>query len=180
MTGLLERYISSISRWFAVAGLCLLLLLAAATLLDGMLRWTVGRTIDGVRDFGGLLIATAVVACIPQSLASRSHATVRALSSLMGPRAVAWFDCAADFIMCFLLFLFATQYFVYSEKLAQAGDATWLLNLPVAPFWYAVSAILLVSVLVQAGMLLLSLIKVASPSRSASDTDSSHRSRSSD
>jgi C4-dicarboxylate transporter, DctM subunit len=41
------------------------------------------------------------------------------------------------------------QFFVYAGKIAHANETTWVLQIPRAPFWYAVTAILVIAVLVQ-------------------------------
>jgi hypothetical protein len=48
----------------------------------------------------------------------------------------------------------AWQFYLHGIKTMQAGDVTWLLNLPKAPFWLAVDAILWIAVAVQTFVLL--------------------------
>jgi len=44
----------------------------------------------------------------------------------------------------------AWQFTVFAGKLARAHETTWVLKIPVAPFWYVVAGILWLAVLVQA------------------------------
>jgi hypothetical protein len=43
----------------------------------------------------------------------------------------------------------AWEFYQFSMKTLRAGDVTWLLNVPKAPFWFVVDAILVVAVVVQ-------------------------------
>jgi hypothetical protein len=47
----------------------------------------------------------------------------------------------------------AWQFYLFSVKTMQANDVTWLLNVPKAPFWFVVDAILWVGAAVQAFVL---------------------------
>jgi hypothetical protein len=47
----------------------------------------------------------------------------------------------------------AWQFYSFSVKTMQANDVTWMLNVPKAPFWFVVDAILWVAVAVQAFVL---------------------------
>ena len=48
----------------------------------------------------------------------------------------------------------AWEFYLHSMKTLRAGDVTWLLNVPKAPFWFTVDAILWVAVAVQTFVLI--------------------------
>jgi hypothetical protein len=54
----------------------------------------------------------------------------------------------------------AWQFYLFGVKTMQAGDVTWLLNLPKAPFWFAVDGILWVAVAVQTFVLVEDIVGV--------------------
>ena len=48
----------------------------------------------------------------------------------------------------------AWQFYLHGVKAMQAGDVTWFLNLPKAPFWFVVDAVLWIGVAVQTFVLI--------------------------
>lgn len=158
MLASLERAALLGTRALSVIGLVALLLLAAMTLADGVLRWLANRPIEGVRDAGALAIALAVSCCIPAGLAERSNITIRIVEHF-NRRAGRVFDALAAIAVEAVLIAMAWQFFVYASKLARAGETTWVLKLPTAPFWYGVDAILWCAVIVQAIVVAIELNK---------------------
>jgi TRAP-type C4-dicarboxylate transport system permease small subunit len=144
----LERLASVAATALAVAGLVALMLLAAMTLADGLSRWLAGRPLQGVRDVAALVIALAVSCCFPSALIERSHITVRFLPrwSEFGGRVL---DFVAALLVLLVLCLLAWQFWLHARNIAAAGETTWVLRLPTAPFWYLVDAILWAAALVQ-------------------------------
>jgi TRAP-type transport system small permease protein len=53
----------------------------------------------------------------------------------------------------------AWQFTTYAGKLARAGETTWVLKIPTAPFWYTIAAILWIAALVQAIVVVLESAK---------------------
>src|SRR6267143_261212 len=122
--------------------------LAAMTLADGLLRWLANRPIEGVRDLGGLAIAVAISCCLPVVLMERGNITIR-LGGLLHPMAGRLLDALAALIVCAVLALAAWQFWLYAAKMARAHETTFVLQIPIAPFWFGVDVILWLAVLVQ-------------------------------
>jgi TRAP-type C4-dicarboxylate transport system permease small subunit len=143
-----ERVASLAATALAVAGMGALMLLAAMTLADGLVRWLAGRPIQGVRDVASLVIALAVSCCLPSGLIERSNITVRFLPrwSRRGGKVL---DFIAALAVLVVLCLMAWQFWLHARNIAAAGETTWVLRLPTAPFWYLVDALLWGAVLVQ-------------------------------
>ena len=123
--------------------------LAAMTLADGMLRWLANKPIEGVRDVGAVFVAVAVCCCLPAGLMERSHITIRVAGSLLGRRAGAFLDIVASFLVWAVTLAMAWQFTVFAGKIARAGETTWVLKIPTAPFWYVVAGILWLGAAVQ-------------------------------
>lgn len=149
----IERLGQSATRALSAIGLIALLILAGLTLADGLMRWLANQPIEGVRDVGSLAIAVAVACCLPIGLAEKSNITIRLAESALGPRMrwpIAQFlDVVAALVVGIVIAAMCWQFFVYAGKIAHANETTWVLKIPRAPFWYAVTAILAVAVLVQ-------------------------------
>lgn len=145
----LEHLGLALARALAVVGLVALMALAGMTLADGLLRWLANRPIEGVRDAGALIVAVAVACCIPVALMERANITIRVAASILGARAGRALDALAAVAVALVIAAMAWQFTVFAGKLAHAAETTWILKLPLAPFWYAVAAILWLAALVQ-------------------------------
>jgi TRAP-type C4-dicarboxylate transport system permease small subunit len=133
--------------------------LATLTLADGTLRWLANKPIEGVRDVGAVIIAVAVSCCLPVALMERGHISIRVAGAWLGERAGRVLDAFAALAVQGVVLAMAWQFTVFAGKIARAGETTWVLKIPTAPFWYVVAAILWASVLVQAIVVVLEVGK---------------------
>lgn len=98
--------------------------------------------------------------------------TLHFLGSLGPPIIGRILDAFAALVVGVVYVALAWQFTLFSRKMGQAHETTWVLKIPVAPFWYVVAAILWLSVCVQAIVLILEIYHIGKP-REASRTDSS-------
>jgi TRAP-type C4-dicarboxylate transport system permease small subunit len=155
----LERIGLGATRALSVAGLLLLMALAAMTLADGLLRWLANRPIEGVRDLGAVIVAVAVCCCIPVGLMERANISIRVARDLLGERASRVLDAFAALAALGVIGAMAWQFTVFAGKIARVGETTWILKIPTAPFWYVVAGILWLAVAVQLIVLILDIAK---------------------
>jgi len=155
----LERVGLALTRALSVVGLVALMALAAMTLADGLARWLANRPIEGVRDAGALIVAVAVACCIPVALMERANITIRVAASVFGARVGRALDALAALAVAAVIAAMAWQFMVFAGKLARAGETTWVLKIPVAPFWYTVAAILWLAVFVQGIVVILDVAR---------------------
>jgi TRAP-type C4-dicarboxylate transport system permease small subunit len=155
----LERIGLGATRALSVAGLLLLMALAAMTLADGLLRWLANRPIEGVRDLGAVIVAVAVCCCIPVGLMERANISIRVAKDLLGERASRVLDAFAALAALAVIGAMAWEFTVYAGKIARVGETTWILKIPTAPFWYLVAGILWLAVAVQLIVLVLEIGK---------------------
>lgn len=137
----MERAAFLAARALAAAGLLLLLAFATARLADGLMRWLAGAPITAVRDLDGLVAAVSVACCFPIALLERSNITIRFIESFWSVKASQAFDALAAALITLIMVLIAWEFLVYAGQEASAGDTTWMLGIPVAPFWYLIDAI---------------------------------------
>jgi TRAP-type transport system small permease protein len=155
----LERLALLATRGLSLAGLVALMLLATMTLADGTLRWLANRPIEGVRDVGAAIIAVAVSCCFPAGLMERAHITIRVAGSVLGSRFGLVLDALAAIAVWVVTIAMAWQFTAFAGKIAHAGETTWVLKIPTAPFWYTVAAILWIAALVQMIVVVLQISK---------------------
>jgi len=150
----IEKLVTVTADALAVTGLAILLILATFTLLDGLLRALANTPIDLVREIGDLVAAICGACCLPIALLHRNNIVLRALESALPAFAVRIVDVFASLIIEACMIGMAWQFYLFGFKTLRAGDVTWLLNWPKAPFWFVVDAILWVGVAVQTFMLI--------------------------
>jgi TRAP-type C4-dicarboxylate transport system permease small subunit len=162
MLAALERASLAATRALSVVGLVALMGLATMTLLDGLLRWAANRPIEGVRDLGGLAIAVAIACCLPVGLVERGNIAIR-LGASVSAALGRVLDGLAAIAVAVVLAVAAWQFWIYADKLARAHETTFVLQIPVAPFWMGVDAILWLAVLVQVVVALRDVLRVFRP-----------------
>jgi TRAP-type C4-dicarboxylate transport system permease small subunit len=145
----IERAVLAATRGLSAIGLLGLMTLAVMTIADGLMRWSAGQPIAGVRDVSSLTIALAIACCLPVGLAERGNVTIRIVDKL-GGRVARVLDVFASVLVLAVVLVMARQFYVHAALIARDGETTWVLRLPTAPFWYAVDVIFWCSVVVQA------------------------------
>jgi hypothetical protein len=147
------------ARGLALAGLAALLVFASATLFDGLLRHLIGRPIEFVRDSGGLIVALSVTCCFPLALLQRANMTIKFVDLWIPLVVTRALDAATSVIVWIVFFFSALEFYWYARDLARANDVTVMLNVPKAPFWYAIDAVLWFGVAVQTLVVLVECAK---------------------
>lgn len=146
----IEKIVTGAANTLAVAGLTVLLALAVCTLFDGLLRALANYPLDFVREIGDLVAAICGACCLPIVLLHKNNIVLRTFENLLPPGGARIFDVFADILMTIVMIAMAWQFWLFGMKTMRANDVTWLLNVPKAPFWFAVDAVLWVAVAVQA------------------------------
>jgi TRAP-type C4-dicarboxylate transport system permease small subunit len=162
MLSALERITLAATRALSVIGLVALMGLATMTLADGLMRWIANRPLEGVRDLGGFAIAVAIACCLPVVMMERGNITIRLggmVSLLLGKI----LDALAAVLVCAVLAAAAWQFWLYAAKMSRAHETTFVLQIPIAPFWFGVDAILWAAVLVQAIVAARDFLKILKP-----------------
>lgn len=145
----IEKLVTGAANALAVAGLTILLILAIFTLFDGLLRALANYPLDIVREIGDLVAAICGACCLPIVLLHRNNIVLRTFEKLLPTRGVRMIDVFAAVVIEIVMIAMALEFYLFAMKTLKAGDVTWLLNLPKAPFWFAVDAILWVGAAVQ-------------------------------
>jgi len=152
--------VTGLANIFAVGGLSLLLILAVFTLLDGLLRAIANTPIDLVREIGDMVAAVCGTCCLPIVLLHRNNIVLRLFDRILPPLGVRVIDTVAALVIEIVMIGMAWQFYLFGMKTMRAGDVTWLLNWPKAPFWFIVDGILWVAVAVQTFVLIEEIVGV--------------------
>jgi TRAP-type C4-dicarboxylate transport system permease small subunit len=146
----LEARIVRWTRMVAFAGLAGLLVVSGATMIDVGLRWLANRPIKGLIDITELAVAIVLAACFPLVVAQRQNIAIRFLGRGLGTGATRWLDAFGSALLFVFVALIAWQLVVYTVELAESHRTTWLLRIPVTPYWAIAAAIVALCVPVQA------------------------------
>ena len=146
--------VTGLANALAVAGLSLLLMLAVFTLPDGLLRAIANMPIDLVREIGDMVAAISGACCLPIVLLRRNNIVLRLFDRVLPPSDVRVLDTLAALLVEVVMIGMAWQFYLFGLKTLRAGDVTWMLNWPKAPFWFAVDVIIWAAVAVQTFVLI--------------------------
>jgi len=157
----LENAAIAATRALSVVGLVALMGLAAMTLADGLMRWIANQPIEGVGDLSGLAIAVAITCCIPMAMIERSNITIRFVTDTNAALGRV-LEVMAAAAVAVVLAAIAWQIWLFAAKMSRARETTFVLQIPIAPFWFGVDAILWCAVLVQIIVLSRDIARVCS------------------
>ncbi len=143
-----------VARLCALFGMLALVAFVLMTMIDVLMRWLFNSPINGVADTGPLIVAIVAVAFFPLSLAGRHHVSIGFLGGLLGPRAKAWLEAFASLVTGVFFVLLAWQIVRYTIELRQLGQTTWVVQIPIAPWWVLVSFFMVVCVAVQVSVVI--------------------------
>jgi TRAP-type C4-dicarboxylate transport system permease small subunit len=144
-----DRAAELIAKGCAFAGLLCFLLLAGMTVLDVLMRWLFNAPIDAVSEFGGLVTAVSVAATVPMALWGKRGVAVRVLGKAFRRRGQAALELFSHGATLAVLSGIVWQLVRYAQQQAEMNSTTWLSHWPTAPFWWAVTAILALAILVE-------------------------------
>lgn len=135
----------------ALAAVGGLLLLAAGTALDVLLRYAFASPIRGFVDIASLTGAVLLAACFPYVLVSRTNISVDILGRRLGSSVKVALDRFAALVTVAFFALMAWQYVRFAMEMHATNQLIPVLRWPI---WYWWSAVALLIVLAVAGAVL--------------------------
>lgn len=132
-----------IATIFAVAGLFVLMLNVAATVIDLVGRTLFAAPLDRLTDLSALAYILAASCCVPLATAKRCHITIRPFEGRLGPRAYAAVEALASLLLLAVWVVLAWQLWLHASEVSATGQtlSQWR-DVAVAPFWYFVAVAL--------------------------------------
>ena len=163
------------ASWIAVVGALAILGLAAAIMVDVLLRWLFDTPILGVDDLGKFNLAVIVSSFFPVCLIGGHFVTIRFLGRAVGPMRALWLESFGNLVTLAVFALFSWQFFRFTlHDVTLTGLATAVLELPQAPWWWMVTGIIFVCTAIQVVVLLEAVLRAwyGVPKAPASAADS--------
>lgn len=136
----LERRLMIVARAAAVVGVLMLLMVAGLSVLDILTREATGQPIRGAGDIAGLLTIVIIASCFPAGLLERRQIKVTFLGAALprgANRVLEVFSALLTGLMFLAIAWFLTK---HAGRVMDRGEYTMVLNLPIAPWWWAATA----------------------------------------
>jgi TRAP-type C4-dicarboxylate transport system permease small subunit len=162
----LYRLVSKIVHVTAAVGVLALSAQALVIVADVLMRWLLGAPLLGAIDIYQLLNILVIAAFIPLVVFEGRNIKIKVFGGVKTPRLAACADVFAD--LCTLLFLVIAVWQCGRHALQVSHELTPILELPVAPAWWAGCALLLVCVPAQFVVCVLRFRTARFPGSSAS------------
>lgn len=152
MNGLLEvldRRCVVITQRVAFIGVAAMLFIAFTTITDVLMRWLANSPINGLSEITGMALAVAVAGCFPAGAAQRVNLTIDVLKGRVSSRTLAWLKVFGALMLLLFYVLVAWRVGAYALELQERHAETQYVQLPTAPFMWAVSVFLGIAAAVQ-------------------------------
>lgn len=136
----LERRLMVVTRSAAVIGVLMLLLVAGLSVLDIVTREATGQPIRGAGDIAAMLTIVIIASCFPAGLLERRQIKVTFLGTILpawANRTLEVFGALLTGLMFLAIAWFLTK---HAGRVTARGEYTMVLNMPIAPWWWAATA----------------------------------------
>lgn len=157
---ILFRTTEKLAHWLALVGFTGLLVLAIMVVADIVLRAVIDFPLKGVNDVAAVVMAVVVAACIPNALLQKQNINIEVLGNALGGRARATIEALASLAVLAFFTALAWKFIPYAASITASGEETWVLKLPVGPWWWVATAFFWVAVLVQAMVALTDVLRI--------------------
>ena len=145
----LEAWLREAAQFVAAVCVTGMLTVAGITMLDVLLRWLARSPITALNEIVELIFAVAIAACIPAGLANGVNLKVDMLSRWMSARVKAWLNATGSAALLLFFVVLAWQIGLYAGDMLREGRGTVILDVPQAPFIYAVCGLIAFGCVVQ-------------------------------
>jgi TRAP-type C4-dicarboxylate transport system permease small subunit len=131
-----------------VAASAILMGLMCLTFVDVVARYVFNRPLRGGFEVTELLLLTLIFAGLPLASRVDEHVTLDFVDMLLGPKARSHLRRLVDLVCGIILLALAWRVWVKAGKIGAYGDTTDVLRVPVTPFVYFMTAMVVLTGLV--------------------------------
>ncbi len=137
--------VKGLEKLLGVISAAVLFLMMIITAVDVVGRYVLNQPLPGGFEMTEMALAVLIYAALPLVSMRREHIVIDTLDSLMSPAVKAFFNKMSDLI-CFLT-LSGIGYLIFRRALrvAEYGDTTHVLKLPLAPVAYVMGAMICIA-----------------------------------
>jgi TRAP-type C4-dicarboxylate transport system permease small subunit len=131
-----------------VAASTILFCMMTLTFVDVVMRYVFNRPLRGGFELTELMLLVLIFAGLPLVTHAGEHVTMDLIDRMIGARLRAVFDRMVELVCAGLMFVLTWLMWLKAGTIAGYGDTTDILRIPVGPFVYFMTAMILVSGLV--------------------------------
>ena len=146
----MDNMLASLTRRIAVIGFGGLVVVAVLTLFDASLRHLGLPRIPGFGDTGEVVFAIVIASCFPAGLLREQNIRITLLGDRVLPRWGPWFELFAALLTLIVFTSIAVQFVLMTWDLQAAHRVTSTIRMPIAPWWWISTLIMLTTIPVQA------------------------------
>jgi len=155
-----RRLVGPAANWVALIGAFAIMLMAGAIVGDVLMRWLFNAPILGVDDLGKYNLAVIVSSFFPLCLVGGHFVTIRFVGKALGTMRALWLEAFGSLMTLLVFLLLAWQFVRFTVwDVTLTGLATPVLEIPQAPWWWVVTAIIVLCVPVQVYVLFESWVR---------------------
>lgn len=145
-----RQALDRLTRAVAVLGFTGLVIIGLMTMVDAVSRHFLLPRIPGFGDFGEVFYALVIASCFPAGLLHDRNVAVTFLGDGFGGRVKAALNFLAALLTLVVFALIGYQIVLMTMDYQQSGRVTSTILMPIAPWWWITTAILLTCLPVQA------------------------------
>lgn len=132
-------WVKKVTGVISIFSISAALLGAMVIVFDVLSRWLVGTSVFALNEIMSTIFAVAIAMTLPAGAANRVNLKVDLLGHMTGPKLTAWLKVFGS-VMLFVFFaILAWRIFGLAGRYSGQGRASSLLQLPLAPTYYAIS-----------------------------------------
>ena len=137
----------TLEKLLGVISASLKFLMMVITTVDVFGRYVLNQPLPGGFEMTEMALAVLIYAALPLVSMRREHIVIDTLDALMSPAVKAFFNKLSD-VICFLT-LSGIGYLIFRRavRVAEYGDTTNVLKLPLAPVAYIMGAMIIIAAL---------------------------------
>jgi TRAP-type C4-dicarboxylate transport system permease small subunit len=131
----LFRLLARCAEVLAFAGMLLISVSIAVSMVDIVARKTTGWSVLGITDIGQLLVMSCICLAMPFAFVREAHVGVTFVTDPLPPRALSALKLAVALLSC--VFLVMLTRFAFAQAWVQIGkgDMSMTLGIPIAWYW---------------------------------------------
>lgn len=138
----LEAGCVALARRIAIVAVVGMLALSLLTIVDIALRYFFSAPIPGLDEATQLIMAVIICASLPIGIATRNHVAIDFFRHRIGPRYEAALEAIGGALILGMMVVLTLRFGAYAARLTARHATTAIIELPVAPFWWSVTALL--------------------------------------
>ncbi len=142
-------WVKKIAGVISITSITAALLGAMTIVFDVLGRWLFGTSVFALNEIMSAIFAVAIALTLPAGAANRVNLKIDLLAHLTGPRLTAWLRVVGGVMLLVFFSILCWRLWGLALRYDSQGRASALLQLPLAPTYFAVSLAMGLSAIVQ-------------------------------